>query len=65
MRIIAIAVAALATLSFVAAANAQTVVVKHKDNGMHRGWDRGHHHNWRHHNKKKVVIIKRGHRHHD
>jgi hypothetical protein len=64
MRVIAIAFAALATLSFAAAANAETVVVKHKDNGYHRGWDRGHHYGWRNHHKK-VVIIKRGHRDHD
>lgn len=64
MKIIALAIAATATLSFVAAAQAETVVVKHRDHGYHRGWDRGHHYGWRNHNKK-VVVIKRGHHDHD
>jgi hypothetical protein len=58
MRIIALAVAALATLSFAlpaAPAKAETVVIK-----------KGHDHDaaWRRHHHKKVVVIKHDHDHH-
>jgi hypothetical protein len=62
MRKTVLALAALATIGFVAptvqSANAETTVIK-------RGGDRDHDRDWGRHHHKKVVIIKRGHRDHD
>jgi hypothetical protein len=54
MRIIALTVAALATLSFAlpaAPAKAETVVIKKEDHGPNSAW-------WHRHHHKKVVVIK-------
>lgn len=56
MKKFVLALAAFAVIGIaapVASANAETVVVKHRDHD--RDWGRHHH--------KKVIIIKRGHRH--
>ncbi len=60
MRNLVLALGALAVLGFAAPlsspAQAERIVIKHGDRGLHRGWE--------HHHAKKVVIIKHG-RHHD
>lgn len=59
MRNIVLALGALAAIGFVAPlsspAQAEKVVIKHGDRGLHRGWE--------HHHAKKVLIIRHGHHH--
>ena len=66
MRKLAYVIAALGAIALAAPtiASAETVVIKHRDQGWHHGWHHGWHrdygwhrdHGWRHHDR--MVIVK-------